>query len=687
MPVIMATTLPTSVSKLSGTDAKRLWDFVCKFMQDPTQPGISLERVQEAKDDRLWAGRISGNLRAILHKDGDTWTILYAGHHDQAYQWASFRSVERHVKTGALQIVVSPETVIEQIAVRNTESVGLFDGHEDEYLVSLGLPLSWLPTIRKVIDVDVLFEILPSLPEEVQHRFVDLAAGKLVAPPVPIRPEEPLLQSEDNRRRFFVLEDNADLLRMLEAPLATWIAFLHPSQKRLATDSFKGPLKITGSAGTGKTVVALHRARHLARQGRRVLLTTYVSTLCANLERNLALLCSAIELENITVSTVHSQALALLKGAGRRVSPVKSDDIEKLIIQYHYISCPLDVPALQLEWKFVVAAQGITSWEEYRGANRAGRGIPLSVRDRKAVWQVFEPVLAGLNHKKKMDWSHVCRCARELVQSGQAASPFDAVIVDEVQDLGPQELLLLAALAGDGPNHLTVVGDGAQRIYPGGFSLKALGIDVRGRSHILKINYRTTEQIRTFADRLVEDSDDLDGGRDERRGTVSLLRGPHPVLQGFLSRAQQSEFVAERIRSFLAQGLAADEIAVFARIWDLLKPVESQLLSNGIPCRWLNEEGEGTEPAVHLGSMHRAKGLEFKVVFVVEATDSILPLPAALRGLQDAQARADALERERQLLYVSVTRARDEVFLLWSGEASRFLEGVPTMIEAGSERR
>jgi hypothetical protein len=334
MPIIIADTLAPAAYRLGSNDSRRMWEFINKFQANPAQPSISLERIKDGRDENLWAGRVSDNVRAILHKNGEIWTILHVDRHDNAYRWAISRTVEQHVRTGALQIVVMPEVVEAQLPAPTIGKPDLFATHTDDYLISLGLPPSWLPLMRKVMDEDTFLSILPNLPEEVQERLLSLASGELVTPPVPPSAKRSVLENEDTKRRFFVLEDNNDLALLLDAPLATWIAFLHPSQRRLATGRFNGPLKVTGSAGTGKTVVALHRARHLARQGKRILLTTYVGTLCNNLDRNLRLLCDEAERQNIHIATVHSQAVAILKSAGRNVFAIYDDEIADLIPNY-----------------------------------------------------------------------------------------------------------------------------------------------------------------------------------------------------------------------------------------------------------------------------------------------------------------------------------------------------------------
>jgi len=677
MSILLADTLIASVRKLDSTDAKRIWDFLGKLFEDPTNPGISLERIIHAKDKNLWSGRISQNLRAIIHKESGTHTVLYAGNHDEAYDWAKSRKIERHIVTGALQIVESPELTEQKVIASQPATIvsAIFDTHKDDYLISLGLPPDWLPTIRKVISEDVLLdEVLPKLPEEVAERLLKLAAGEFVTPPIPLPINKPSIESQDTRRRFFKLESNEELIKMLAEPLSTWAVFLHPSQQKLATGNFNGAVKITGSAGTGKTVVALHRARHLAKQGKQVFLTTYVTTLCNNLQQNLAILCNKKELSKITVGTIHQQAMSIVNSTGKQLKPIDNTQIGELLEKYQrYANSPLQTEALILEWENVIQAQGISSWEEYRSANRTGRGTPLTVKERKQVWQVFERIFETFQEKNEIDWSGLCRYARELLVSGKVSSPFDAVVVDEVQDLGSQELMFLAILAGKDPNGLMLVGDGGQRIYANKFTLKSLGIDVRGRSHILRLNYRTTEQIRRFADKIISSKgDDLDGSEDSRKGTRSLLSGIEPELVSFDKPNQQSEFIVEEIKNLLEKGLSVNDIAIFARISDKLTPIETALRKANIPSHRLQKDVDVSTSAIHLGTMHRAKGLEFKAVFVVDVSDELMPLAKAIK-LVDGQAQEDALLREQQLLYVSITRARDQVFISWVGKGSSFL--------------
>ncbi len=662
--------------KLDANSAQKGWEFVQKFRANPKQPGISLERVNQTTQKDVWSARVSRDLRAILYQDGENWRFIYLGHHDDAYEWAAKRQIGRHIRTGELQIVGLPTISAAPVEAVQKKRPGLFAKHKEDYLLDLGVPPDWLSLVKAVESEDIfLNQVYPKLPDDVAERLFLLASGEMVEPPASVSERGDAKDAALAWQNFFLIESDDDLRRLLSAPLATWIAFLHPSQKRLASGAFNGPVKVTGAAGTGKTVVAMHRARHLARQGKRVLLTSFVKTLCNNLKRNLTLFCTKEELALIKVVNIHHLAKTMLDQLGAIYTPIGDNEVGKYLDRFlDGRGCPLDGSSLRAEWKYVIQAQGVTTWEEYRSASRAGRGRALSIKDRKQVWEVIGPALEAMQRKGESDYASLCRRLCERLQAGRVESPFDAVIVDETQDLGPQELRLIAALAGEGPDRLTLVGDAGQRIYPGNYSLRALGIDVRGRSHILRLNYRTTEQIRQFADNLLGcESDDLDGGAESRRGVRSLFRGPQPALKGFRDKTGQTEFVVSQINRLLADGRAVDEIAVFAHQAFLLNPIEKALNAAGISTFRLSKDEDSEAPAVNLGTMHRAKGLEFKVVFVIDADDRQLPLARALAEASDEQLRQDVIARERQLLYVSATRARDELFICWTGEPSRFL--------------
>jgi len=681
MTIAVADSFYAAYQKLGTNDQARAGEFIMKFAASPSSPGLNLERVQHAIDKGMRSARVSRDVRAIVHVSDGRYVALHVGEHDEAYKWAEKRRVENHPVTGVLQVVPVAEAVLTQTEPKAQAQTAFFavEDHDDEYLVSLGVPADWLPTVRKISSDDELIEVCSLIGEDVAERLIDLASGKFVTPPKPVPASAGLSASPDNLRRFWVLEGEDELREWLDKPFEKWLHYLHPTQRALATRTFKGPIKVTGSAGTGKTVVALHRARNLAREGKRVLITSFVKTLCDNIERGLDLLCLKEERGKIEVRNVHKLAFDLCGKHGLRLRALDDDKIAGIISKHAMILAPLQDPGfLNDEWERVIDLQGITSWDGYRDADRRGRGKALNVRQRKEIWKVLEAVLAELTTGNRTTFSGMCRAAEQGVKDGTIPRPYDAVIIDEVQDLKPSEIKFLATLAGPAAAEggLMLVGDTGQRIYPGGFSLRSLGIDVRGRSRVLRINYRTTEQIRKAADSLLAaTSDDMDGETERRDLTRSLLNGPYPKLHQVDTLDDEKRMVTDTVAGLIKEGIDPHDIALFARTRRLVGGFRKALTEAGHKVQFLTKKTDTvSQDGIVLGTMHRAKGLEFQAVFVAGCSDDELPNQAALNSATEESDKAEVLELERNLIYVSMTRARDEVHVSWHGKPSRFLK-------------
>lgn len=676
--VPMASTFSKAMERHSGPHGGAILRFLNRFHENPGHPSHNLERVVNARSEDVWSARVNSDLRVILSHWGEHWIALYIDHHEEAYRWAETHHAGQHPVTRNWQIFEIPvvrEAPEEPPAL--TEPKRLFEGHDDAYLLSLGVPEVWLPVLRGMVGQEELHPVIDQMPIEVAVRLLDLAEGRTVLPPVPLPVKTSLAELEAATSQLVFVQSDRQLQSILDQPLAKWIAFLHPTQKKLVTFESRGPTKVTGSAGTGKTIVAMHRARHLASRGQRVLLTSFTQTICQNIERNMALICGEEEKAHLSILHVHKLAMAALRSAKDDWKPLKNNELREIIEQIHPgEACPLGVAQVQVEYETIIEPQRITSWDKYRGASRAGRGRPMTVKERRAVWAVLEALMERLARERKVTWHGLCGRAADyipMLRDKHSQWRYDAVIVDEVQDLKPLELLFLVALAPT--QNLFLVGDAGQQIYPGRVSLQSLGIDVRGRSTTLRLNYRTTEQIRQSADRLLAtEGDDLDGGVEDRRGTRSVLRGAEPVYQGFETRQEQLDFVAKEIQRLLGTGrYRPGEIAVFARRSSNLQMLDRRLRRVKIRPTDLTSEERLTDPGVIVGTMHRAKGLEFKVVFVIDLQEGNVPQMGMVDEAPDEAVRAEILAAERQLLYVSMTRARDLVYLTWAGTPSRFL--------------
>ena len=659
-------------------DRKAINSSVEKFYDNPSNPGLNLEPL--AGNNNLFSVRVNSDMRIILYRAPEAWTMLHVDHHDSAYRWAARSKVERHPRTRVVQLVHTEEVYRERVLESSPQyqaELPLFSEHSDDYLLSLGVPENALPTLKNVRSEEDLDRMAKLLPEGVWGRLLDLYCGEAVEVPAPAPHDQSPLQAPEARRQFVIVEDKGELLRALELPWEEWLVFLHPLQRQAAYEDFRGPTKITGTAGTGKTVVALHRAKHLSEAGRQVFLTTYSRTLAADLELKLEFFRETAPLERIRIGTVHSVALEILRqGGARSPRPVGMDVIGK-VLEEAAVGTDVDFSPyfLRTEWSRVIVAQGIETWEQYRSAPRVGRGIPLRVQERRAIWEIFSETRQQLRRKRVADFSDLCRLARERLEAGETSSPYDTVIVDEVQDLNPQEILLLKAIGGTGPNGLALIGDGGQRIYPGGYSLRALGIEVRGRSRRLLVNYRTSEQIRRFADRVLgEDADDLDEGNEKRTGTRNLFGGPEPEIHAFENAPEEDAWVADRISELLDEGFEGDRIGVFSRLNRRLGSLERTLKERRVESVKLKDfEDMPGDFRVRLGTMHRVKGLEFQAVFVISVNEDTLPHHRSFEDPDDALEVREALQRERQLLYVNITRARELVHVSYHGSPSPFL--------------
>ena len=314
---------------------------------------------------------------------------------------------------------------------------------------------------------------------------------------------------------------------------------------------------------------------------------------------------------------------------------------------------------------------GLEGWEEYEKVSRAGRGTALPAQHRRQLWQAFSRVHAELKRNNLLSWGNLCDEARSLIELN-GTIPFRHVIVDESQDLGPRELRFAASLAPPGPQSLFFAGETGQLIYRYPFSWLSVGIDVRGRSQRLKVNYRTSEQRQRFADSLVGqrlvDADD----HSDDRSTMSLLNGPEPEIVGGRGTEAEREVLRNWIKALLENGFAPDEIAIL-RGSIIGRQVTPVIESLGLNQSLLSADTLNNQGSMNVGTLHAAKGLEFRAVAVVGCDDGTLPLKRALDAEYEGEAKAIALAREQQLLYVGCTRAREKLLISYADTRSPFL--------------
>lgn len=703
-----------ALAKLPKPQQRGVRQWITKFQADPTQRSLNYEKINGTRDSKVRTGRVDQCYRiVIIHPPkGQVYLCVWVDHHDDAMDWAMRKVFEVNPRTGSFQVWEpvegQPPQVVEDHAVAHTgvdpiPEKRLLSGHEDTDLLMLGVPEPLLPAVRSLRTDADLDGLAGYLPADASDALYLLASGYTVdeclkellrvidekeakAPAIDTEDIAAALERPESRQSFKVIEDNEELADILAAPLEQWRIFLHPSQEGVVRMNSKGSARVLGGAGTGKTVVAMHRARYLAKEvfcepGDKVLFTTYTTNLARDISDNLERLCGD-EFSRIEVTNLHSWSARFLRERGIKVrSKIVTMEQSQYFWEQVYDELGSEMKFSQTffeqEWEKVVQAQNISTLEKYLRARRAGRGTRLTRKQREEIWQVFAAYRKKLDQAGKYEFADIIRMTFEAIDAEKIELPYRAIIADEVQDFRTADLQLLRALIPEGGNDIFVVGDAHQRIYGHKASLSRCGISVRGRqSRRLKINYRTTEKIRQWATGRLEgiEIDDLDGGSDDGRGEHSLRMGTAPKYTLYAGPEQEAEALVQTLKEWKDSGVAWEEICVVARKKKAVNGRYADILkAAGIPFVEIQKDAsERLGEGVRIASMHRVKGLEFPRVIIAGAQKSEL---GSRKKFADAKAKELYLEGERKLLYVAATRARDELVVMGFGKGSVLVEG------------
>lgn len=676
------------LSKLPSSVHSKVMKWAIQFQSDPTSPGINYENINGARDPNLKSVRLDRDWRGIVFKpsSGDVYVLLYVDHHDDAYRWAENRKLAINPVTGAMQMVVvesvaaveAPSAVPTPVAQAVQEQkvkaqLPLFGGLADRELLSLGVPEEMLPEVRALSSDQQLDALQSRLPVEGYEGLFLIAAGDTVSQVLNARETRvdrkvdttdfaAALVTPESQSRFVIVDDDEAMLAIMNAPLAQWRVFLHPTQHKLASGDRSGPVRVLGGAGTGKTVLAMHRAKWLADNrtpdGKKVLFTTFTKNLASDIEQNLRTLCGSSTLAKLEVRNLDAWVHGFMRSRKlehRIVYDRKQDAaLQAWQAAMAVRDTTLDLPDnfYEQELEQVVLAQGITTRDQYRMARRTGRESVLSRAKRDAVWQVFDEYRGQLSSRKLKEVDDAYReVADVLLAEGKQVAEYSAVIIDETQDFGPQALRLLRAMIPSGPNDLFFVGDGHQRIYSRHrAAMSKCGIDIRGRARKLYLNYRTTDEIRRQAVALLEicEVDDLDDGHDETRRYKSLSHGPAPSVvsaDGLEAATAQVIGFIKAFREGKGDG-EAPSVCVIASSEKNREALAKQVQGAGLSCVTITAQANHSDSrdVVHFATMHRAKGLEFDAVVVV-APESYFGTP-------------EDTGNQRKLMYVALTRAK-----------------------------
>ncbi len=684
----IADTFTAALGRLTGQEQKSAKTTAFDLQLDPSSPGLQFHRIDKSRDPNFWSIRVSQDIRIIVHKTEASFLLAYVDHHDRAYAWAERRRIEAHPRTGAIQIVETRELAedlpapapVSMLPTATPSPVvrpPLFSALSDEDLLGIGAPVDWLSDIHAATE-DTFFDLAERLPAEVAEALLDYVSAGVLKAPEPAAPAADPFTHPDTLRRVRTV-DSEDALRLaLDYPWDRWSIFLHPSQAAVVERVFNGPARVTGTAGTGKTVVALHRAARAVSDdpAARVLLTTFSRPLANALRPKLALLLlgQPEALRRVTVASFEDIASELFQLAFARKPAIASDAVLDAILRKEAEAADAEDPGgrfLSAEWRHVVDAWAIDRLEAYATVPRIGRRNRLGARQRERLWPAFEAARRSLTARGLMTWPQVFHAVQAHFAE-RPDKPFTHVIVDEAQDLGVPQLRMLAAVS-DGSG-LFFAGDLGQRIFQQPFSWKALGIDLRGRSSALKVNYRTSRQIREAADRLLPpEVRDGDGLEYSRRGAMSVFEGPSPIILVTANQEDEIAAVGAFLRAAVDDGVAPGEISIFVRAIDQLPRARAAVVAAGMVCIQLTERAEEAADRVSIGTMHLAKGLEFKAGAVMACDDDVLPLQSRIDGATDEDELREVYDTERHLFYVACTRARDRLQISGVRPGSEFI--------------
>ena len=675
-------------SKLPSKVQKRVAELIDEFQKDPQSPAIGMHPLQGTMLDPKVRGvtKLPDGYRAIViaPEQGDTYLLVHIDAHDKAYDWAKSKRFEVHAMTGVFQVfdaaqvdAVAAETKTPTVAAKAEPEYPLAKLN-DEQLFSAGVPEPLIPAVKSIRSDAALEALAEYLPPDCRDVLFGLAAGMTLDEALEemlfarttggeiAKAEGPgdFTQIRSAPNFDLVLVENEEALKeILESSLEEWRVFLHPYQRKLVNWKTKGPMKITGAAGTGKTVALIHRAVQLARKltatTDKVLITTFTTNLSYTIRHAVEKLAPDVS-SKIDVTNLHSLARTICSRAGWKGRVAETEDLAQVweaTWPAHTEELPLSRDEMQNEYHLIVEQHGIDNEDAYLTAVRSGRPR-LTRKDRKSAWPVFESFNRGLKKRQLLTFEGAIHEARLAVENGKF-NKYTHVLVDEVQDFSFEALRLIHALCTMAEGHmdpLCIVGDGHQRVYGTNIPMSRAGIDVRGRSRRLKINYRTSEQIRQFAQGILDgvEADDLDGGITSTVGDHSLFKGPQPWVEQFKDERSEVDAIVTWIQMLLSDQnlkMSSHEICITP-----YKPlVRTALKSAGIESLEIEarEEDPGEkEPGVRLASMQRIKGLEFRALAMCCAQPS-----DAMNNLKDATIK-DRCER-----YVAATRARERLFV------------------------
>ena len=657
--IIISRKFAEKLSALSRPIQKGVNGIYSKLVKNADGAGLNLEPIQGAASPSMKSVRVNGNYRIVLHQDSKgTFTFLHIDTHDAAYAWARRNKFEVNPYTGEVQLYVvdipevrvdgeTPATHGEQEGAATAAAPGPFANMpSDEDLKRLGVPESQIPLVRSLKDDEDILAHEEDFSQGVFDALLLAFDGKnadeiikelgIASKGANIDDVAKAVESSDaSQANFAFASSEEELNEIRKAALAKWRIFLHPSQRKLVDAEYKGTMKVSGGAGTGKTIAAIHRLKYLCQNpNAKVLFTTYTRTLCVNLADSIAKL--DVPSQKYTLSNIDRVLLDVAQTykvkEGYKVLDYSGDE-ESLKLWREVLESEVtefDEQFLYDEYIDVIVYFGNKDVKQYMMQPRVGRTKALSRKQRIDIWKLVEKYNALKQERKVVDRLELFNETTNFLNENNI-HPYTNVIADEFQDFSNPELKFLRALVAEGRNDLFLVGDPIQRIYTGRkMNFGAAGINVRGvRSRKLKINYRTTEPIRRVAVGVIKgiDYDDMDGGKESTKGYVSLIHnGVVPQYKLVDDANTEVEQVVEWLKDCLDNDIKLSEICIAAPSMQLLKGLQTRLHHDGTEYRVLKgAQKQGSTKGVDLCTFHSLKGLEYRVIILMGVNERNVP--------------------------------------------------------------
>lgn len=683
-----------SFIRLPKGTQKKTMEFMEKFRTNPKSAAINLEKIISFKDQQLRSARIDQTYRAIVHvsKTDDVYHLLWADHHDDAYAWAKNKVFEWNNMTQSYQVFDMADEIIVPKATVEAKKSGLFVSYSNEQLESIGVPTVLIPSLREVLDLNGLQAIEKYLPEDVFENVFYLVDGLPIEEIIKEIEEGKVVagatqEDTDNNKRYFFEITDKDLESIFSDDFNKWRIFLHPSQRKIVNSINKGPVKVTGLAGTGKTVCALHRAKYLIdhytiQKNKPLLFTTFTKSLVKDLKESL----TALGVDESKTEVIHIHGLAVELAKKNNLIPEKAKILEftdseyKLKLWEEVLDSTIsefDADFLSAEFSEIVVQNNLSTEEEYLRVPRIGRSQKLGRKDRIEIWKAFDAYIKKKNKDGYFELGEVLNLLNNhFVNSTD--KPYSYIIADEIQDFSNVELRLMRSMTEEHENDLFLVGDPFQKIYARKINFSKAGINVKGnRSKQLKVNYRTTEEIKRLALSTVQgiEYDNFDGERESSKGYISLTHGEKPVYNSFDKESEEFEFIRAKIEDFISSNsnIAFNDICIACRTKNILSDVKKHLHNSKIPYYDVTTS-TGKTTGVHLTTYHNVKGLEFKIVFLTGINSKTLPLRPAAYDTWDKVQQVEFDTMERSLLYVAMTRAIQQLIITGTGKKSDWVK-------------